>query len=840
MQNREKSIIKQLLPHIIAVICFLVVTFTYFSPLLEGKDFPQGDVQHYKGMSRELSEYYHKEGQSSAWTGTMFSGMPAYQIGVWGGSPNFLSYIETPLKALGGTSAGAVFTGMLMAYILFCLMGVGLIPAILGAVAYSLSSYNIIILEGGHVTKAWTIAYMPLIVAAMAAAFKKKYLLSGLFMALGLALQIKSNHLQVTYYTGLLCLFIYAGLVIDTIRRKDISGLLKSSGAMAVGVAVAVLCNASNIYSNYEMGEESIRGKSELTKPADGGKQSSGLDKEYAFRWSYGKAETLTLLVPNVYGGVSKPYDDKSESYKVLVNLLQKKQISEQDANMLYGRSSEYWGDQPFTQGPVYFGAIICFLFVLGMFLIKNPLKWILFAATVFFIFLSWGRNFEAFNDLFFYYFPLYNKFRAVSQALVIPALTVLVVAVWGIKEFFDENTDRARKQKSLYISFAVTGGLCLLLCIAPGIFFNFTAAGDQQYGLSIINEYYQTIIQQRKDMLTADALRSLVFIALAFVVLILTIVIKGDKKKPASYALVVLLILITVDLWGVDKRYLNNDNFKPKTAYNVNQPFTITNADKVILQDQSPSYRVLNLNDPFNDSRTPYFHKSIGGYHAAKLKRYQELIDYRITDELKNIYGSFNTQNIDSISASFKANRTLNMLNAKYIIFNTEQPPLENPYAMGNAWFVSEFSFVDNADQEIASLNTIDPAKTAVLDKKFEPGLSGFSIVPDSTATIVLTEYKPDKVVYKTTAQNEQLAVFSEIYYEKGWEAFVDGKPAPHLRADWTLRAMRIPAGNHEIEFKFIPAGYNTAANITTASTGLLVLVLIGSMIFGFYRKRE
>ncbi|HCO68873.1 MAG TPA: hypothetical protein DIT04_14105 [Dysgonomonas sp.] len=843
IQNQKQSVLKQLLPHVFAIACFLAVSLIYFSPQLDGKVLAQSDSQQYTGMSEELRTYYNNEGLSSAWTGAMFSGMPSYSIGVWGTSPNFLDYLEMPVKALGGSTAGPVFTGMLMAYILFCLMGMGFIPSILGAIAYSLSSYNIIILDAGHITKAWVIAYMPLIVAGLAAAFRKKYILAGLLMALGLALQIKNNHLQMTYYTGIMCVFIYAGLIINDVLKKDISGLLKSTAALAVGVIIAVLSNLGNIYSNYEMSLESTRGKSELTQNVQSGedqKQSSGLDKDYAFAWSYGKSETLSLLVPNIKGGISKGYDENSEVYRNLIGLIQSGKVSNQDANQLYMRSTQYWGDQPFTSGPVYFGAIICFLFVLGMFVIRNRMKWILLAATVFFILLSWGNNLEWFNDWFFYHFPLYNKFRAVSSALVIPALTMVIVAVWGIKEFLSADIDRKKLQNYLFISFGITGGLCLLLWLAPGIFFNFTAPGDSMRGLNIINEYYQVILSERRDLLTSDAFRSFMFILLSAAVLFATLKIKGDKQKTALFASVVIVLLVTVDLWNIDRRYLSRDDFQPKSAYNPDRPFPQTNADKFILEDKDISYRVLNLNNPFEESRTSYFHKSIGGYNAAKLKRYQELIDYELADELRNIVNSFGTQNIDSIVSAFEQNNSLNMLNARYIIFDPQQQPLINPYAMGNAWFVEKYTFVDNADEEIAALKRIDPLTEVVIDKRFANVIDGVSIVPDSTASIELLEYKPNYLKYKSSAQNQQLAVFSEIYYDKGWEAYVDGELVPHVRADWTLRAMPVPAGEHEIEFRFIPRNYNLATTITTASSGLLVLMFIGSIVLFFFRKRE
>lgn len=837
MIQEEKSILKQLIYHAIAIVCFLAVTFTYFSPLLEGKALPQSDTQQFRGMSKELSDYYYKDGETSEWTGATFSGMPAYQIGVWGGAPNFLDYLEMPLKALGASHAGAVFTAMLMAYILFCMMGMGFIPSLLGAIAYSLSSYNIIILDAGHVTKAWAIAYMPLILAGLAAAFKKKHLTAGLLIALGLALQIKSNHLQITYYTGLLCVFIYIGLVIKDVKEKDIQGLLKSTGLMALGVIIAVACNLGNIYANYEMSQESTRGQSELTQPATSGNQSAGLDKDYAFAWSYGIAETFSILIPDIHGGASGGMlSPNSNLYHALqVNAPQ----APLDAKGIQAQT--YWGDQPFTSGPVYFGAIIIFLFLLGMIVIKSPMKWILLVATIFFIFLSWGHNFALFNDWFFYHFPLYNKFRAITTALVIPAITMLIVAVWGLKEFLYGNQDKNKLKLSLYISVGVTAAICLIFWLLPALFgFTFTSLNDAQLIEQVPSWYYSALITDRRDLLSSDAFRSLIFILLSGAVLWASLNMKGNKERTALYASVILALLVLIDLWNVDRRYLDTDNFQPKVAYNPNQPFPQTNADRIILQDRHPSYRVLNLNNPFEETATSYYHKSIGGYHAAKLKRYQELIEYRLRGEITNIINSFGTQNIDSITASFAENSSLNMLNAKYIIFDPQQAPLQNPYAMGNAWFVQDFSFVDNADQEIAAMNTIDPKRSAVLDRKFEPVLSGLNISTDSTATIELTEYKPNYLKYRSSTQSEQLAVFSEIYYDKGWEAYIDGQPADHARADWTLRAMRIPAGNHEIEFRFIPHAYRTARGVASASSGVLVLLVLAAVGSLFYKKKK
>lgn len=839
MIKKEQSLVKMLLPHIIAVVAFLFITMAYFSPMLQGKVLSQHDVTQYQGSAKEISDYYYNEGKTSAWTGSMFSGMPAYQIGVHGGSPNFLDYLEAPVKALGNTTAGPVFAGMLMAYILFCLMGFSPAVAILGAVAYSLSSYNIVILNAGHVTKAWALAYIPLIVAGFMSLFKNKVLLGSVLVGLGLALQIKSNHLQVTYYTGLLSVILFITYAVEVLSKKNYKSFLMSCGAMIIAVALAVLANLGNIYGNMEMARESTRGKSELTSPkSESEKQSTGLDKDYAFGWSYGKAETFTFLVPNLYGGESKPYDKDAQSIKVLTQKVQSGEIPAEFANQV-SRIPQYWGDQPFTQGTVYLGAIVCFLFLLGMIIIRSNVKWGLLVATIFFILLAWGKNLEWFNDWFFYHFPLYSKFRAVSTALVVPALTIVMVAVWGIKEFFSGEIDKKKLKKALYISLGVVGGLCLILWIAPGAFFNFTSGADAQWKAQVPEWYYNALLTDRQDLMSSDALRSLVFVLLGGAILYFSLRTKVDTKKMTIYGSLGLTVLVLIDLWGIDKRYLNENNFVAKSTYKT-ETFSPSVADQAILKDQHPSYRVLNLNNPFAETTTSYYHKSIGGYHAAKLKRYQELIDNRLDGEVNQIIGTFSSQNIDTIMASFNKTKALNMLNAKYVIYHPEQPPLVNPNAMGNAWFVNEYKLVNNADEEIAAINTLDPHTTAVVDKRFESELSGLKITPDSTATIELVSYKPDVLTYKTKAVSEQLAVLSEIYFSNGWQAYVDGKEVPHFRADWTLRAMRVPAGEHEIVFKFEPQGYYNSRHVATASSAVLVLLLIGIIIRPFVLKRK
>lgn len=831
MIQDKKTLLVKGLQHLAVVIFFLLATITYFSPeFFDGKALPQHDVTQFQGSSQDLRELYNKDGESSAWTGGMFSGMPAYQIGIWGGSPNILDYVEAPLKALGNTTTGPVFAGMLMAYIMFLILGFGIPMAMFGAIAYSLSSYNIIILDAGHVTKAWALAYMPIVVAGILSMYKNKYIVGGLCMALGLALQIKSNHLQMTYYTAILCAVLYIILVVRDVRNKEFSSLLKSSGVLAVAVTLALLANAANIYSNYEMSKTSTRGKSELTAKDGETKSNNGLDKDYVFGWSYGKAETLSLLIPNIHGGGSLSWlDSSSNMHKEMVNNGHGSQI---DAKGV--QAYTYWGDQPGTSGPVYFGAIVCFLFLLGMFIIRNPMKWAFLGAIILFIFLSWGKNFESFNDLFYNYFPLYGKFRAVSQALVIPALLMVIVAVWAIREFFERKIDKEELTKSLYLAGGITGGICLLFWIVPNAFFDFTSANDDAWKSQMPAWFYSATLADRREMLSSDALRSLIFIILA--ALSMWFAINKSKIKNISiYASAFLTVLILVDLWTVDKRFLNNDKFvksEHKTA------FTKSIADEEILKDKDLSYRVLNLNNPFNETATSYYHKSIGGYHAAKLQRYQQLIEHRLQPELGNIYASFGTQDEDSIQARLVQNTALNMLNTRYLIYDTKQAPIENPYAMGNAWFVKGYRFVENADAEIAALNTLNVKETAVIDKRYNSLLDGFGVTTDSTASITLVAYKPNVLTYKTQANVDQLAVFSEVFYENGWNVYIDGKPSSHFCANWILRGMIVPKGEHDIVFKFEPSGYNTSRMLATASSGLLVILLLGTIIW--YLRRE
>lgn len=818
--------------HILAIGLFLALVLIYFSPsVFQGKVIRQGDMEKYKGMVEEMIRYgksgQNKDKEVVAWSGSMFSGMPTYTTTVMYAPRNYVGYLEKPMKWIDNYGGSILLVSLICFYVLMCVLGVNFWLAIAGSIAFAFASYNLIIIEAGHITKAYVIGYMPLVVAGIFLLFRNKLFMGAALTTLGITFSLLNNHIQITYYLALFCFILYLGFLFIEIREKQYRKLLKITGILLVCVIVGVLPNGKNLYSNMEMSKESLRGPTELTHETtqSGEKISSGLDIDYAFAWSYGKAETFTLMIPDFYGGASGGELDKSsELYQSLK--ARGAQVGESV------RSYTYWGDQPFTSGPVYFGAIVCFLFVLGMFVIRHPLKWWIFGGTVFFIFLSWGRNFAAVNEFLFHYLPLYNKFRTPSMALVIPGLTFPLVAMWGLKEIVQQKVEKAYLKKSLYYAAGLTGGFCLLFALLPGMFLDFVSPLDVNYQLP--DWYYKALVADRQSLLRADAFRSFVFILLG-AVLVNWFRVTKDKVKTGKYMLMGLTALILVDLWGVDKRYLNDENFVSPHAVN---PYPMTVADREILKDQDPSYRVLNLNDPFNETNTSYYHKSIGGYSPAKLRRYQELIDHRIMGEIQLIVTAFkNAKTAEEITNVFKNTPTLDMLNMRYVIYNPQQPPLYNPYADGNAWFVDSLEIVKNADAEIAALNRINPLVTAVVDERFAGELRGYTFRKDTNAVIEMTSYEPIKVVYRSKADTEQLAVFSEIYYPHGWQAFIDGKPVPHFRTDWILRGLKVPAGEHIIEFKFVPKAYLTAANIAAVSSLIVVLFFIFALVWSLWK---
>lgn len=820
-----RTFIKKSWGHLIAFLIFVALVTTYFSPVqLDGKVIRQGDTQQFEGMSRELVTLQNDDsGDIVAWLGSMFSGMPSYQVTVANKPEVHLGIANKVLSIFDYSSARIVLIALICFYILMCVMGMSKWLAILGAIAYAFASYNFIILEAGHITKAYVIAYMPLTVAGMYLLFRKKYLWGVTLFTFAVATSIRENHLQITYYLVFLCAFIYLGYVYEKMKSKDWKQLLRVSLLLLGCICLAVLPNIDSLYANWELSKTSTRGATELTiSTPNGEKVSSGLDKDYAFAWSYGRGELMTLLVPNAYGGSSAGIlGPDSELYKEL------RKKGAQVGKELHAPT--YWGDKSFTSGPVYFGALICFLFVLGMFLIKNPMKWWLFICSLFFILLALGRNFDSFNSLMFHYLPMYNKFRTVEMALVVPGLIFPMIAIWGLKEFFSGKLDDVLIKKGLFISLIFTGGICFLLWLMPNLFLNFHSVYDTQYQLP--DWYYNALLLDRTSLASSDALRSLSFILLGASLLFWFYVSK-DRKKITKYVISGMIVFVLVDLWVVDRRYLNESNFISKGQRNDVHKMTI--ADSEILKDKDPSYRVLNLNNPFNETNTSYYHKSIGGYHAAKLRRYQELIDFRLGREISSLIGSLqNAQSAEDLYKTFTQCPSLNMLNMRYIIYNPEQAPLKNPFAYGNAWFVDTIKFVNNADEEIMALETLNPLKEAVVDKQFKTELVSFSPQIDSMATISLNSYRPNKLVYTSNSRTEQLAVFSEIYYQPGWKAMIDGNEVPHFRVDWTLRALLVPAGKHEIVFEFRPDSYITASYIASYSSLLLLLLFLVAIGF-------
>jgi hypothetical protein len=622
-----------------------------------------------------------------------------------------------------------------------------------------------------------------------------------------------------------MCLILFVGYALQCILKKEIKTFLQVSLTFLISLIIAVLPQLPGLYTDLEMSKESLRGPSELTSVGEeASKVSEGLDIDYAFNWSYGRGETLSLMIPYIRGGASvETLGQNSKLYKELKlnGVKTKKEIE----------TYTYWGDQPGTSGPVYFGAGICFLFILGMFVVKNKIKWWLFGTALLFIFLSWGRNFATFNDFLFYHLPFYNKFRTPSMSLVIPAIIFPLIGVWGIKTLFHHRNsiENDRLKKQLFISLGITGFVCLIFWLLPGLFHNFESINDRQFVSQVPDWYYNALLLDRESLLKSDALRSLIFILLSGAAIFFFV---NKTKKQFNYAITFLLVLTLADLWLVDQRYLNKSSFEKKKSEKV---FLPTTADNIILEDKSPSYRVLNLSvNTFSETSTSYFHKSIGGYHAAKLRRYQELIDHRISLEIQAIRQAFqNAETIEDIYPVFQNTPTINMLNGKYIIYSPDQSPITNPDTYGNAWLVQNVQWAENADQELEALNTIDPRTTVVVDKKFAGQLQTASFVPDSAASIELLEYQPPYLKYRSKTVSEQLAVFSEVYYKNGWKAFLDGKAVEHFRGDWILRAMNVPSGEHIIEFRFEPDTYSTLANIGSIASLIMILGIAGILIY-------
>jgi hypothetical protein len=797
---------RDVLPHLIAILIFLALTAVYFAPVLfEGKAMAQHDILQFKGGAKEIQDYREATGEETLWTNSMFSGMPSYLINTRY-SGDLSGYIHTILTFNLPAMAGNIFITLLCAYILLVTLRLNTWVSVIGAIAITFTSYNFIILEAGHNTKSLTIAYIPLVLAGMFYALRRNLWIGAAIFALGLTLNLHFNHLQMTYYMLLMVLVWMVVELVYAIKEGRIADLVKRGLVLAVAAVLAVGVNFGRLYTVAEYSQHSIRGKSELSVANSGDKTSSGLDRDYAFSWSYGVGETITLLIPDFYGGSSSSKLDKnSESYAAFTRMglppMQAEQIVKQGL-------PTYWGPQPMTSGPVYVGAIVVFLFVLGLFIVHKPTRIWLLGATILSIVLAWGKNFEAFNYLMFDYFPGYNKFRAVSSALVIAQITMPLLGILALYKVIRDRDLIKNLDKKLLISGGITAGIALLVWLFAGSA-SFAADVDaqlQQSGFPI-----DAIRADRESMMRSDALRSFVFIALAVGLLYFYL----KNKLSATMAMAGIGLLVLVDLWGVNKRYLNDADFEKRVVENHFQP---TRADQMILQDKDPHYRVLYLPNPFNDARTSYFHKSVGGYHGAKLRRYQDVIDRHIAQNNLEV---------------------LHMLNTRYVITGDQQQPVQRvPGALGNAWFVSEVKTVNNPDEEIEALNGLDASSTAVVDvSKFKTAATTYNA---DGSTIELTKYQPNALTYGVNTTQNGLVVFSEVYYADGWQAYLNGQPVDHIRANYILRAMEVPAGKHTIEFKFEPSSYTLGNTVSWISSILLLVVIGGAIFYGMRRKPE
>jgi hypothetical protein len=823
---------KKYAPHLIAVVIFLLLTYLYNAPLFNDKELRQSDINNWKGMSKELLDYKDKTGDQSFWTNSMFGGMPAYQITVEY-TGNFLRFLDKIFTLWLPVPANYFFLLMAGFYFLLITMRIDYKVALLGAVGFAFSSYFILFVVTGHNSKAHAIAYMAPVIAGIIITYRGRLLLGAALTAIFLSLELYANHLQITYYL-MLIIVIYAIIEFySAIREKRMSNFIKASGLLAIGAILAVMSNITNIMATQEYGEQSTRGPSELSVNKEN--QTSGLDRDYITDWSFTKDETFTLLIPNYKGGASEAISKSSKD--ALKNV-------DSNFRQYVANFSSYFGDQAFTGGPVYAGAIIVLLFMIGAFVVRGPLKWWLVSATILSLLLSWGKNLMWFTNLFLDFIPGYDKFRAVTTTIVIAEFTMPLLGIIAVSKMISEKNFFAENKKRLMYAMGIVMFFTLVIAMKPDLFGSFytqheydqvaESVKDQGNSSEILDQFFDAVSTARKSIVVSDAMRSFFFILLASG-LIYTFLRYRYRSEILVYG---LLVLVAIDLISVDWRYMNADDFISKNANKI--PFPESQADMAIKQDNSPSYRVLNLAvNTFNDASTSYYHQSVGGYHGAKLKRYKELIDYNLLPEVSTLRSILSKPN-PANQALIYSQPAINMLNTKYLIINPDAAPLVNQGALGNAWFVTETKMVANADSEIAAINNFDPAHVAVVDVRFKDYLNGFHFSPDSAASIKLTDYKPNHLTYKTSASAEQLAVFSEIYYDKGWNAYVDGVKTNHIRVDYVLRAMRVPAGNHTIEFKFEPEVVTKGEKISVAGTSLIVLLALVALFFEFRKKRD
>ena len=814
---------KLILPDLLAVVLFVIIAFAYFAPaVFDGKILYRHDASAGVGLGQEAKNYRQQTGKTTRWTNSAFGGMPTYQSAPSYTSTDGLSSIIKAYHLWLPENVWYLFAYMLGFYILLRAFDFRQDMAALGAIVWAFSTYFLIIIAAGHIWKVWALAYLPPLIAGIVLAYRGRYLWGLVVTALFTAFEIYANHVQMTYYYMFIILFMMAAWLVDAVRKRKMAHFIKATAVTFIGGAIGLGINLSTLYHTWQYSQESMRGKSELVKENAANQTSSGLDRDYITQWSYGIGETWTLLIPNAKGGASVPLSMNETAMKK----------ANPDFLQVYQQLGQYWGEQPGTSGPVYVGAFVIFLFVLAVFIVKGPMKWALLAVTILSVMLSWGKNFMPLTDFFLDYMPMYAKFRTVASILVIAEFTIPLLAMMGLKKIVEEPELLAKNMKWIYTSLALTAGACLIFAAAPGTFFTFIPTAEldmlkQALPQDVVGPIVSNLTEMRQAMFTADCWRSLIIIIIGTFLLLL---FKARKIK-ATHMVGAIIVLCLIDLWQINKRYLNNDMFVPKSEREAAQPKT--KADEMILQDKSQqgNFRVLNLSpNAFNENETSYYHKSIGGYHAAKLRRYQEMIDAYISPEMQSMSqaipeaaGDMTKINGDSIWP------VLNMLNTRYIIVplqNSETVALQNVYAYGNAWFVDNIQYVDNANQEIETVGKLKLRHEAVADKRFEKQL-GQAQQQDDTSIVTLTAYEPNHLTYDVQSGKGGIVVFSEIYYP-GWTATIDGQEAELGRVDYILRALNVSAGQHQVELMFYPKSIDTTETIAYVAIGILVLAVI------------
>lgn len=827
------TLFKKWLPDLLAVLLFAVLAFAYFFPAdIEGRILYRHDASAGRGAGQEGTEYMQKTGERSRWTNALFGGMPTYQMAPSYKSTDKLGQAINAYHLWLPENVWYVFAYLLGFYILLRAFDFRQHLAALGSIIWAFSTYFLIIIAAGHIWKVWALAYLPPMIAGIVLAYRGKYLWGFIVTAIFTAFEINANHVQMTYYYLFIILFLVIAWLVEAIQQKQLVRFAKATGVCIAAALIGVCLNLSNLYHTWQYGQESMRGKSELVKQNSANQTNSGLERDYITQWSYGIGETWTLLVPNTKGGASIPLSMNETAMAKANN----------DYISIYQQIGQYWGEQPGTSGPVYVGAFVMMLFILGLFIVKGPVKWALLAATILSILLSWGKNFMGFTDFFLDYVPMYAKFRTVASILVIAEFTIPLLAMLALKKFLEEPEQIKPRMKYVGISFLLTGGIALLFSVMPSTFFDsFISTSEVQALQSLPAEHVGPLManltEMRQAMFTSDALRSF-YIILAGTGILLAFAFGKLKKE---YAIAIILVICLVDLWTVNKRYLNDEMFVPKSEREAPQQMTQT--DEQILKDKSLDYRVLNLaSNTFNENETSYYHKSIGGYHAAKLRRYQEMIEQYISPEMQQTMqavaeagGDMTQVKGDSIFP------VLNMLNTKYFIFplqGGQTVPLQNPYTYGNAWFVDKLQYVKNANEEILTVGRIDLRHEAVADAKFKEQL-GEAVEQDTASIVSITAYEPNQLKYDVNSGKGGVIVFSEIYYP-GWTATVDGEPVELGRVNYILRAINVKPGKHEVVLSFFPKSVDTTESIAYIAYGILIIVILGALYMEYRRRRK